>query len=150
MSLENVLKIGQLKEHPPDAKEIQRLLAAASRNLADARVTAVSAETRFDAAYKAVMQAALAALMSHGYRPDTKRSGHHTTVVQGLALTIGLAAARVAVLDTLRRKRNVSDYTGEDIDHSSVEQCIADANKLLADVTLWLRENRPNLIAPAP
>ena len=59
LSLENLLKIGQLKEHPADAEEIQRLLAAAARNLADARVTAISPETRFDAAYKVVMQVAL-------------------------------------------------------------------------------------------
>ena len=96
VSLQNLLKIGLLKEHPPDAAEVQRLLAAAARNLADARVVMISPETRFDAAYKAVMQAALAALMAHGYRPDTNRSGHHATVVQGLALTINLAPARVA------------------------------------------------------
>ena len=29
VSLENLLKIGQFKEHPPDAGEIQQLLAAA-------------------------------------------------------------------------------------------------------------------------
>ena len=146
MSLENLLKIGQLKEHPPDALEIQRLLAAAERNLTDARVTTISPETRFDAAYKAIMQAALAALMAHGYRPDTKRPGHHMTVVQGLPLTIGLASSRTTVLDTLRRKRNVSDYTGEDIDESSAEHCIAEAEKLLRDVRAWLKKNRPHLL----
>ena len=148
MSLQNLLKIGQLKEHPPDAAEVQRLLAAAARNLADARVTTISAETRFDAGYKAVMQAALAALMAHGYRPDTSRPGHHVTVVQGLPLTIGLAPARVKVLDTLRRKRNLSDYTGEDIDDSSAEHCIAEADRLLQDVTAWLKGHRPQLIGP--
>lgn len=107
MSLQNILKIGQLKEHPPDANEVQRLLAAAARNIADARVTTISPETRFDAAYKTIMQAALAALMANGYRPDTNKPGHHVTVVQGLTLTIGLAAARITVLDTLRRKRNL-------------------------------------------
>ena len=81
MSLQNLLKIGQLKPHPPDAGEVQRLLTAAARNLSDARVATISPETRFDAAYKAVMQAALAALMAHGYRPDTNRPGHHATVV---------------------------------------------------------------------
>lgn len=60
MTLQNLHKIGQLKEHPPVAGEIQRLLAAAGRSLTDARVTTISPETRFDAAYKAVMQAALA------------------------------------------------------------------------------------------
>ncbi len=72
MSLENLLKIGQLKAHPPDAAEVQRLLAAAERGLAD--------------------------------------------------------------------------YTGEDIDDSSTEQCIAEAVQLLGDVTAWLRANRPELI----
>ena len=145
MSLENLLKIGQLKEHPPDGEEVQRLLAAAERSLADARVTAISPETRFDAAYRAIMQSALAALMAHGYRPDTKRPGHHVTVVQGLPLTIGLSASRVTVLDALRRKRNVSDYTGEDIDDSSAEHCSAEADRLLKDVVAWLRKNRPKL-----
>ena len=148
VSLQNLLKIGQLKEHPPDAAEVQRLLAAAARNLADARVTTISPETRFDAAYKAIMQAALAAVMAHGYRPDTNRPGHHVTLVQGLPLTIGLPPARVTVIDTLRRKRNLSDYTGEDIDDSSAEHCIAEADRLLQEVTIWLTAHRPQLIVP--
>ena len=35
MSLQNLLKIGQLKAHPVDAGEIAQLLAAARRNLRD-------------------------------------------------------------------------------------------------------------------
>ena len=143
--MQNLLKIGQLKQHPPDGAEIGRLLAAAQRNLADARVTAISPETRFDAAYKSIMQAALAALMAHGYRPDTNKPGHHVTTVQTLPLTIGLAAARVTVLDTLRRKRNLSDYTGEDIDDSSAGHCIEEAERLLGEITAWLTANRSEL-----
>ena len=145
MSLENLLKIGQLKAHPPDAREIKRLLSAAERNLADARVTSISLETRFDAAYKAIMQSALAALMSHGYRPDTNRPGHHMTVIQSLPLTVGVAGTRLAVLDTLRRKRNVLDYTGEDMDDASTETCINEAEKLLSDVKSWLKTERPGV-----
>ncbi len=37
MSLQNLLKIGQLKEHPEDAQEIERLLSAAQRSAADAK-----------------------------------------------------------------------------------------------------------------
>jgi hypothetical protein len=145
VSLDNLLKIGQLKEHPPDAGEIRQLLAAARRNLSDAGVTAISPETRFDAAYKAIMQASLAAMMAHGYRPDTNRPGHHQTVVQALTLTIGLPAIRVTVLDTLRRKRNLSDYTGEDVDESSARACVTEAHRLLNDVATWLKANRPGL-----
>jgi hypothetical protein len=40
--LENLVKTGQLKAHPVDAREIEQLLVAARRNLADARVTSIS------------------------------------------------------------------------------------------------------------
>jgi hypothetical protein len=69
-------------------------------------------------------------------------------MVQGLTLTIGLAPARVVVIDALRRQRNLSDYTGEDIDDSSVEHCIAEADRLLQDVTGWPKEHRTQLMLP--
>lgn len=50
MTLQNLLKIGRLKPHAPTAEEIRGLLAAAERNLADARAEIISDETRFDAA----------------------------------------------------------------------------------------------------
>jgi uncharacterized protein (UPF0332 family) len=145
VSLENLLKIGQLKSHPPDAREIEQLLVAARRNVRDARVTSISAETRFDAAYKAIMQSAMAALMMHGYRPDTNRPGHHMTVVQSLPLTIGIDSKRVVVLDALRRQRNVADYTGDDVDESTAEHCIAQAEQLVDDVMAWRKSQRPEL-----
>src|SRR3990170_890722 len=145
VSLENLLKIGQLKSHPPDAREIEQLLVAARRNVRDARVTSISAETRFDAAYKAIMQSAMAALMMHGYRPDTNRPGHHMTVVQSLPLTIGIDSKRVVVLDALRRQRNVADYTGDNVDESTAEHCIAQAEQLVDDVTAWRKSQRPEL-----
>lgn len=145
MSLDNLLKIGLVKAHPPDAEEIGRLLDAAARNLADARVEAISAETRFDAAYKAIMQASLAAMMANGYRPDTNKPGHHQTVVQSLGLTIGLSADRIQVLDTLRRKRNLADYTGDEVDGSSVVHCIEAAKRLLDEVSARLAARIPAL-----
>jgi hypothetical protein len=146
VSLENLLKIGQLKPHAPEIAEVERLLIAARRNLRDARVTSISPETRFDAAYKAIMQSALAALMIHGYRPDTNRPGHHMTVIQSLPLTIGLDSKRIIVLDTLRRQRNVADYTGEDIDGTTAEHCISEAERLIEDVAAWRAAKRPDLV----
>ncbi len=142
MSLANLLKTGQLKEHPADAKEISQLLAAARRNLADARATTISAETRFDAAYKAITQTGLAALMAQGFRPDTNRPGHHMTIIQTLGLTLGVEGQRVAVLDTLRRKRNLADYTGEHIDDTSVAACIEHAERLLQEAAAKLGKKK--------
>ena len=90
MTLQSLLKIGRLKPHAPTADEIRRLLAAAERNLVDARAEIISHETRFDAAYKAIMQLALIALMASGYRPSTNEPGHHQTMIQSLPLTLGL------------------------------------------------------------
>jgi hypothetical protein len=82
MTLQNLLKIGRLKPHAPTAQEIQRLLAAAKRNLTDAGTEIISDETRFDAAYKAIMQLALVAMMASGYRPSTNEPGHHQTMIR--------------------------------------------------------------------
>lgn len=147
MTLENLLKTGQLKAHEADAKELRRLLDAARRNLRDSAATNISPENRFDAAYKAVMQSALVALMANGLIPDNKRPGHHAVAIQSLPKAIGIAAERVAVLDVLRRKRNLSDYTGEDIDEGSVAECRAEAERLLGEVDAWLKQKRPDLAA---
>lgn len=133
VSLQNLLKTGQLKEHAADADEIERLMAAAQRSLADARIPGISNESRFDIAYRVITQIGIAALLSQGYRPDTNRPGHHMTIIQTLPLTLGIEKERMILLDTLRRKRNLSDYTGEDIDDTSVKACIEQAEKLERD-----------------
>lgn len=138
MSLQNLCRIGQLKEHPVDDNEIRRIVDAARRSLSDAALSALSAEARFDLAYKAIMQSALAALMAKGYRPSTHKPGHHMTVLQSLSLTIGLPSERWVVLDALRRRRNQLDYTGDDVDDASAETCRNEAVQLLTDVTDFL------------
>jgi electron transfer flavoprotein alpha subunit len=146
MTLDNLLKIGRLHEHEPSAAEILRLLDAARRNLADARVEAISAEARFDVAYKAIMQSALVALHANGFRPTTAEGGHHAVVQQALPKTIGLASERVVVLDALRKQRNLADYTGARLGAHLVNSCIEAAEALLADVTSWLEQNAPELL----
>lgn len=69
MTLDNLLRIGKLRAHVADKVEIARLLHAAERALPDAAVLDVSADTRLDAAYRAIMAAALVAMLANGYRP---------------------------------------------------------------------------------
>ena len=64
MGLDNL--VGKtLETINPDASVIKRLLSAAERNIADAQVIKISSENRFDAAYKAIMQLANAALQAN-------------------------------------------------------------------------------------
>jgi len=55
MTLENLLAIHKLQRFEPSPAGIQRLLAVAERNLADADLPGLSAENRFDAAYKTII-----------------------------------------------------------------------------------------------
>jgi hypothetical protein len=148
MTLQNLLKIGRLKPHAPTAQEIQRLLAAADRNIADARARNISDETRFDAAYKAIMQLALAAMMASGFRPSTNEPGHHQTMIQSLPLTLGLPNNEWVVLDALRRKRNVNDYEGAPIESAAVDECIAQATALRDATRNWFAQRHPQLLNP--
>ena len=75
MAFQNLLKIGQLKAHAATAVDVQKMLAAATRNLKDAGLAENSGETRFDCAYKAIMQCALIAMWANGYRPSTNVVG---------------------------------------------------------------------------
>ena len=112
MSLRNLLGIS-LDAIEPDAALVAKLLAAAQRNIADAQLAGLSAENRFDAADKAIMQLAVVALHANGYRTLTGKPGHHQTAIQTLTTCVGLAPPQVVVLDALRKQRNLSDYSGD-------------------------------------
>lgn len=146
MSLRNLLAIQRLQEHTADPEAVRKLFAAAGRNLADARITAIGADSRFDIAYKCVMQCAMLGLWAHGYRTSTNQPGHHQTAIQCLPLTLGVPATTVTVLDGLRKLRNVNDYVGDPIPASALATCIEEAGALLELTGLWLREHRPELL----
>ena len=145
MTLNNLVQIGKLKPHKTTREEIARLLAAMRRNLQDARLADISPESRFDIAYKAVMECALVAVMANGFRPSTSEPGHHATVIQSLPKTVGLSNERLIVLDKLRKKRNLSDYTGEGISDEEAAACVRAAVDLATTVEQWLRVHRSDL-----
>src|SRR5574344_120452 len=145
MGLDNLIGIS-LEPISPDATTIQRLLSAAQRNIQDAQVVEISAENRFDAAYKAIMQLANAALQANGFRTLTSKPGHHMTMIQSLGQTIGLDRNAIIILDALRKQRNVADYSGDIVPLSALEECIASAGELQREVKRWLQTNKPELI----
>ena len=131
MSLENLLKINRLQKHDASPNSILKLLASAERNLNDARAQNISVENRFDAAYKAILQCAMAAMWANGYRTPTSVPGHHMTAIQALPLTIGVDKESVIVLDALRKQRNLSDYEGDSISDATLAECLSQATFLL-------------------
>lgn len=102
MTLANLLAIQRLLAFSATPQGVQRLLAAATRNLADAHIAQLSPENRFDAAYKCILQCAMLGLWARGYRTSTSQPGHHQTALQALPLTMGLPHDTIIVLDALR------------------------------------------------
>jgi hypothetical protein len=146
MTLENL--VGKtLDRHECTPADVARLVASVQRNLSDADVAGLSATSRFDIAYKAIMQCGLLALHANGFRPLTSAPGHHMTIIQSLTQTIGLPAERVAVLDKLRRMRNANDYSGDGVSSEETDACARAARSLLKDVQAWLKRNRPDLLS---
>ncbi|RQO78388.1 DNA-binding protein [Aquitalea sp. FJL05] len=143
MTLDNLMATGQLLRQPADKAAIQKLLAAAARNLADAALPGLSADNRFDAAYKTIMQCAMVGLLARGYRTSTSKPGHHQTAIQCLPKTMDLPPKAVIVLDALRKQRNVNDYQGDPIADSALDACLQQAAALLAHTRAWLAENHP-------
>jgi len=146
MTLDNLSKIGRLKPHQPTRDEVARLLASADTALRDAKLAGMSTTSRLDLAYKAIMQAALAALYGNGYRTSTNEPGHQQTTIQALPKTVGLTAARMTVLDGFRRARNLADYEGAEVEDAKARECVEWAQVLIAEVRTWLKRNRPDLV----
>ncbi|MCY1279362.1 hypothetical protein D9M68_877200 [compost metagenome] len=140
MTLENLLGLS-LETIEPDAFSIRRLLEAAGRSLSDARLPGISSEGRFDMAYKAIMQCANAALQANGYRTLTSKPGHHQTMIQSLPLTIGLDGRAMMLLDSLRKQRNVIDYSGDMVSERMAAEALQQAEQLMQRVVGWLEQS---------
>ncbi len=130
-TLDNLVRIGQLKSEPRNDAEVTRMLTMARTRLADARLAGPSAEGRFTSAYSAAHAAALAALRWHGYRSENR-----FTVFQCLSHTVNWPASRWRVLDAAHQKRNLAEYEGVlDIEESTITELSDLADELIADVS---------------
>lgn len=129
-TLDNLVRIGQLKAEPRNDTEIRRMLAMARTHLGDAQLTGPSAEGRFLSAYNAGHAAALAALRWHGYRSENRYA-----VFQCLPHTLKWPAPRWRVLDAAHRKRNVAEYEGFlEVEESAIAELCVLVAELIGDV----------------
>ena len=67
-------------------------------------------------------------------------------MIQALPLTLGIDRGRWLVMDALRKKRNINDYSGDLIEPESVRECIAQAQSLLDHTQDWLASHQPGLL----
>jgi hypothetical protein len=128
--LENLAKTGKLKVEAGDQQEFNGLLRSARTRLIDAKIEALSIESRFDLGYNASHALALAALRWHGYRSENRY-----LVFQALQHTAGLGPEIWRVLSLCHDRRNRAEYQGHvDIDEQLVADLISAAEILLEKV----------------
>lgn len=130
ITLQNLVGIS-LDSIEIDRLMIRRLIEAAQSSLQDAKLKTISNESRFDLAYKAIMQMSKAALQAKGYRVLTSKPGHHQLMLQALPLTIGLDKTTLILLDQLRKQRNAIDYSGDLVSDALTSEAITQAESLL-------------------
>ena len=145
MSLQNLVGVS-LEVITPQKETVQRLLAAAGRHIADAKVTAISAETRFASAYTAIRMLADVGLHANGYRTLTSKPGHHQTAIQTLPKSLAVDSQMVIRLDKLRKQRNLTEYSGDIIPESAVAECLAQAQSLQAIALDWLKKHKAGML----
>jgi len=146
MSLERWAEYGWLKAEPSSRDEIRGLIAIIDRDIADANVTAVSDDRRFEAAFSAIRTCATLALRASGFRTTTQ-PGHHTKTLESLALTLGENDRVIRRLRTFSQKRNATSYDAAgNVTRQELESAIQTAMDLRSGVLQWLKKNHPHLL----
>ena len=118
MTLDNMVGRG-LEKAGSDKREISRYLEKIRRKVEDSRNKTIHLDNRFDIAFEALLQIALAALRANGYR-TTSAAGHQQLAIQLLPKSIGIASAEIRTLDEYRKKRSIGLYEA-DFDPSEQE-----------------------------
>jgi hypothetical protein len=134
-----------LKAQPVNARDVVAWLQAAQVKLQDAQQLVVSAGTRLDAAWDAVLLACLAVACAEGWRATSER-GHHAAALEGAVQAIHLSQRRHDELDALREWRNRKYRAGELSTSQEVEEAIALVTPFQQDVAKWFASAYPGLI----
>jgi hypothetical protein len=148
MSLKTWLDNRWIIEHVTSASEIAELFEVVDRDLDNAAIERLSPDWQMNIAYNAALQLATIALAAAGYRPGRERA--HERTIQSLRHTIALDQATLDTLDSVRRKRNISNYERAGTTSSSEAAEVYEiAVNLRAAVLAWLRKHHPSLIGGA-
>ncbi|MCU7829108.1 MAG: hypothetical protein KZQ85_08585 [Candidatus Thiodiazotropha sp. (ex Myrtea sp. 'scaly one' KF741663)] len=130
MTLENLVRIKELRSEPPDRREFEGLVKAAADRLTDAGNRGLSYASRFDLAYNAAHGLALAALRAAGYRSDKRY-----LVFQCLVHTMNLSRGPIRLFSVCHEWRNRAEYEGYlESDESLLEELIDNTKQLLQAV----------------
>jgi hypothetical protein len=145
MSLQRWVEYGWLRAEPSSREEIGDLLGLVARALKDSRVTAISDDLRFQAAFSAMLNAANTALRASGFRTRVQ-TGHHQKIIESLEFTLQAEPTLVQKMRVFSKKRNATSYDAAgSVSEAELVQAIELAELLKRRVTDWLQSSHPEL-----
>ncbi len=146
MSLDDMLRRGELERLLPTVDEISVLLETINRRIEDAANPTNHPETRLEQAYTAILNCALAALRAEGARP-VRGPRQHVHVLESLRFTVGVEKERLAYYHTLRSLRHRGLYEGfTDVSQSQAEEAVTEARWLHDRLDVWLADRYPEMM----
>ena len=146
MSLDVMVRRGELERLPPTVGEIPALLKTIYRRIEDAANPTNHPETRLEQAYTAILNCALAALRAEGARP-VRGTGQYVHTLESLRFTVGVEKERLAYYHTLRSLRHRGLYEGfTDVSKSQAEEAVAEARWLQDRLEVWLADRHHELM----
>ena len=135
----------KLRPHAIDWAQIDRFLASADKKLASAhRILAFDEEACLQQAYEAMLKASLGFMFSYGFRARSQ-PGHHVAIIDFVRARLGNRhAGLLAVVDRLRRKRNMVLYDDRGfVSHHDAEQALESARDYLDVIRADLAARKP-------
>ncbi len=145
VTLDNMLGRG-LDKAGTSKEEMARYFAKIRRRIADSKNSSNSLDSRFDLAFEALLQTAVAALRANGYR-TTSEAGHQRVAIQLLPKSIGIDPAEIRTLDEYRKKRSIGLYEADfDPSEDEVKAVTLSVEHLLDNLVAWIRNNKPELV----
>jgi hypothetical protein len=145
VKLSEWLEASKARAHKTSRHEIDSLLKAADRDLADAQLPGLSADRKFTTAYSAALLTSTAALAASGYRAP--QDGHHYWTIRSLGFTLEPGPRVIDQFDAFRRKRNIADYeTAGMVSEAEIKNMLSLAKSLRLTIVEWLKKNHRELI----
>src|SRR5687767_12935435 len=143
MTWQDLLNTQKVRPHKPDLQSIDDLRAVVERDIADAKLDALSDDRRFATAYNAVLQLAKIAIACEGYR--VVGISHHQTTFQALEIAMGPPVATLsAYFELCRRQRNQVDYDMANVaTEAEASLLVRKAEEFQSLVENWIRKNHP-------
>ena len=147
MTWQQLLANNRVRRHTTSKHELDGLRSVVTRDLGDAKITALSADRRFATAYNAALQSAKMAIACAGYR--VTGTGAHQTSFEAADLAMGQGVATLTTyFETCRRKRNTLDYdTADIISETEADELVQKADEFHREVEAWIATNHPQFVA---